>query len=324
MKKNIIAALILGTASLFINVNITAQETESKATEKQETKQEKSETAKDEAKKDAEKNETPKNMPAVQSYSVPVGKLKSIEVKLKSENLEFKISDTSDATIEILSNLTEANPTVTYNDKVIKIEQKDKTNKLENRKVTVRISLPKKFTVDALKSSADNAAVCINGIAAKNMSIELGSGTFVGENLTAENFTLSANTGNVSLKNIIADKCADISTASGTVSAEVIRTKILKASTQKGSANFSKISAASFEVSAGKGKLTAEFEKMITEKSIAETSSGEAKILLPSSAVFYTSANVGKGRFRSTFSSDSKGPLIECRAGSGDLLITKK
>ena len=242
---------------------------------------------------------------SVHNQALKADGIKKIEINLKNEVLNISLSENENITIEVLSNHQMGNPLVVVDSKSIKIEQKEKTNKLERRTCTVNITIPKKNNIQNLKIQNEDALSSISDI-------------------KADNFSFESDAGAVAVNNAEIAKGAEISTSNADIQVKKLSCTELKVSSNKGNINISDAETRNFAVSSDKGSLDLDFPKMFEKESSVSIGSGTAKIALPSSADFWTSGDVGSGRFRSEFAQDSKGPKFKFKVGGGDMRLLKR
>ena len=215
------------------------------------------------------------------------------------------LSENENITIEVLSNHQMGNPQVSVDAKSIKIEQKEKTNKLNKRSCTINITIPKKNSIQAL--------VVQNGDALSSIS-----------DIKVDAFSFKSDGGAVAINDADVAKIVDISTGNADIQVKKLSCTDLRVNTNKGNINISDAETKSFSISSDKGSMDLDFPKMFDKESSVYIGSGTAKISLPSSADFWTSGDIGSGRFRSEFSQDSKGPKFRYKVTGGDMRLLKR
>ena len=242
---------------------------------------------------------------AVLNQGIKADGIKKIEINLKNEVLNITLSENENITIEVLSNHQVGNPQVVIDAKSIKIEQKEKTNKLAKRTCTINITIPKKNNIQTLNIQNEDALSSISDI-------------------KVDSFSFKSDSGAVAVNNAEVAKSTEISTSNADIQVKNLSTTEFKISSNKGNLNISDAEAKSFAVSTDKGSLELDCPKMFEKESSVSVGSGTAKISLPSSADFWTSGDVGSGRFRSEFAQDSKGPKFKYKVGGGDMRLLKR
>lgn len=252
--------------------------------------------------------------------------IKKIQINLKAESVviaETKDKDNSAIDIEILSNYTAAYPLLSYDGKVIKIEQKEKTNKLKDRECKVLITVPKDFKIQETDIKTDSADISVSGFTSQKMDLDTNSGKITVTDISANDLRVSSDKGDTEAKNLKLDKILNISSTSGNLSVSNIKSVDINAETQKGNMKFDNIEAKKVSFNADKGVLDLRLEKMFEKDSVFYVSSGKAKITLPSNASFWTTGALANGRFKSEFTQNSEGPLLTWKVGGGDMSLLK-
>ena len=252
--------------------------------------------------------------------------LKKIQISLKNERLTIRQNeDTEDKTlnIEIVSNYTASYPLFKNDGKTIKIEQKEKTNKLKDRICEVTITVPKDFKIQELKASSDSSDISISDFQALNFDVSISSGTLKLSKIEATDFSASSDKGELTARNIKVSKAAKFSSSSGAITVSDLTADEVVTESQKGDLKFSDINVKKVSMNADKGSLDLTLSKLFEKDSTIRVSSGNAKIYLPSNSTFWTSGSVDRGRFRSDFTQDSKGPRLDIKVGGGDLQVLK-
>lgn len=241
----------------------------------------------------------------VHNQGIKADGIKKVDIKLQNEILNISLSETENISIEILSNHQMGVPLVTIDGKSIKIEQKEKTNKLVNRKCTINITIPKKNSIQTMNIQ--------NGDALSSIS-----------DIKVDSFSFKSDGGAVAINNAEISKEAEISTSNADIQISKLSAKELKISSNKGNLNINDAEARNFAVSSDKGSIELDMPKMFDKESTISIGSGTAKVTLPSSADFWTQGDVGSGRFRSEFAQDSNGPKLKYKVGGGDMRILKR
>ncbi len=252
--------------------------------------------------------------------------IKKLQISLKDESLTIKQNDDSTVKtidIEILSTHDTANPLFTNDGKMLKIEQKEKTNKLKDRVCYVNITIPKDFSIQEAKIATVTKDITISDLNSQKMEISSTSGAVKLTNIEANELTVSADKGGLTAKKIKADKIIRISTSSGDQTFSELKADEIIAETQKGTLKFTDIDTKKVSFNVDKGVLELNLKALFEKDSTVRVSSGNAKIFLPSNSTFWTSGSVDRGRFRSEFAQDSKGPLLNMKVGGGDMQLLK-
>ncbi|MBP5752098.1 MAG: DUF4097 family beta strand repeat protein [Treponema sp.] len=242
---------------------------------------------------------------SVLNQGIKADGIKKIEINLKNEALNISLSENENITIEILSNHQMGNPQVSVDPKAIKIEQKEKTNKLNKRNCTINITIPKKNSIQYLMIQ--------NGDALSSIS-----------DIKVDAFSFKSDGGAVAINDADVAKVVDVSTGNADIQIKKVACSELKVNTNKGNINISDAEANNFSISSDKGSMDLDFPKMFEKDSSVYIGSGTAKISLPSSADFWTSGDIGSGRFRSEFAQDSKGPKFKYKVSGGDMRLLKR
>lgn len=242
---------------------------------------------------------------AVLNQGIKADGIKKIDINLKNEAVNIVLSENENITIEVISNHQMGNPQVLIDAKSIKIEQKEKTNKLVKRTCTINITIPKKNNIQSLTVQ--------NGDALSSIS-----------DIKVDSFAFKSEGGAVAINDADVSKNVEISTASADIQVKKLSCSELKVSSGKGNINISDAEAKSFAVSSDKGSIDLDCPKMFEKESSVSVGSGTAKISLPSSADFWTSGDIGSGRFRSEFAQDSNGPKFKYKVGGGDMRLLKR
>lgn len=242
---------------------------------------------------------------SVHNQAIKADGIKKIDINLKSEVLNITLSDSENISIEILSNHQMGNPQVSIDSKSIKIEQKEKTNKLVKRTCTINIAIPKKNGIQSLNIQNEDALSSISGI-------------------KVDSFSFKSDDGAVAVNDAEVSKNVEISTSGANIQVTKLTCTELKVSSSKGNININDAESRNFAVSSDKGSIDLDCPKMFEKESSVSVGSGTAKISLPSSADFWTSGDIGSGRFRSEFAQDSKGPKFKYKVGGGDMRLLKR
>jgi|GEM_PF-1844333 len=242
---------------------------------------------------------------SVYFQGIPAKGIKKVTITLKGEALVITKAEDENIGIRVESNFSSANPIVNADAKSIKIEQKDKTNKLNGRNVIVTLMLPEGFEFGDLVITQDTGALTL--------------GTIKGANIT-----VTSAKGSINAESLIADKLLKLSSPSGDITIQSIKAKNLEAETLKGTLTLKGVEADTFTVAAEKGTLEMDVTKMFEKDASVSVGSGNASIYLPDGADFWTTGTVERGRFRSSFPQDSKGALLKVKVGSGELQVTKR
>ena len=266
----------------------------------------------------------------IQSVSVQKGiqvnGLKKIQISLKNEKLTIRENeDTEDKTlnIEVLSNYTASYPVLKNDGKTLKIEQKDNTNKLKDRVCELIICVPKDFKIQELKVTGGKGDIQVTNFKAHTIEISSADGDVKISKIESSDFSSSVEKGSLTVRDVKVEKAAKINSSSGNITVSNLTAEEIVSESQKGNLKFNDINVKKVSINADKGTLDLNLDKLFEKDSAIRVSSGNAKVYLPSNATFWTSGSVDRGRFRSEFTQDSKGPLLSIKVGGGDIQLIK-
>lgn len=257
---------------------------------------------------------------------IQINGLKKIQISLKSESITIRQNeDTEDKTlnIEILSNYTAMYPVLKNDGKAIKIEQKDNTGKLKDRVCEVNITVPKDFKLQEIKINTESSDITIADFRTQKLEIGTKSGAVSLTKVESSDFSVSTEKGDLTVRDNKVEKTANMKSSSGSMTVTNLVADEIITETQKGNVRLSDITTKKISINADKGVLDLNMSKLFEKDSEIRVSSGNAKIYLPANSTFWTSGSVDRGRFRSEFSQDSKGPLLNIKVGGGDMQIIK-
>ncbi|MBQ1832673.1 MAG: DUF4097 family beta strand repeat protein [Treponema sp.] len=269
---------------------------------------------------------TPQLQTVSAQKGIQVNGLKKIQISLKGERLTITENESSEdktLSIEILSNYTSMYPIIKNDGKVIKIEQKDNTNKLKDRICDVNISIPKDFKIHEFRVNSESSVISISDLTAQVMEVTTQTGSIKLSKINATEFNSSSDKGDINARDIKVDKTAKFTSSNGSMVISGLTADEIVAETQKGTVRITDLTVKKASVNADKGSLDITFSRLFDKDSTIRVSSGNAMVYLPSNSTFWTSGSVDRGRFRSEFTQDSKGPLLNIKVGGGDMQLVK-